>query len=151
MHKLLVTLSLLTTVAFAQTTTNQTTITAHVATNVKAGQAACQNATFPTFYTLCDNTVASPAPAIGVFTSAGTAGGRGTQATVAINGVVLVPANGGNCTAGDLIGDVDGSGNLGDLGPPASASGPFSYIGICQGDNAALTEMQLTVQPGYVF
>jgi len=136
----------------AQTNTNQTTITAHVAVNVSAGQTACLEGIPPVGIVPCDNTVSNPAAAIGVFLTSGTAGSHGTEATIAVNGNVLasVPMGTG-CSAGDLVGDIDGSGNLGDLGAPSTVSGPVSYVGICESPNVNETALNIIVQPGYVF
>lgn len=145
-------------IVFGQTTTNQTVITGHVDTVVLAGQTACQSRIYPSLYSLCDNTQSSPMPSVGVFLTGGTPLGHGQAATIAVNGtdVASVPFD-TTCNVGDILGDRDGSGNLADLGSFADAGvyaatyGSFSYVGICQGPNAGLNKLYLTVEPGYVF
>jgi hypothetical protein len=103
----------------------------------------------------CDNTAASPAMPVGIVTnSVLNPNGKTYTITIQTNGIILAPIPfGENCTTGDLVGDLTGTGNLADLGPPATvlASSPIGFVGICIGDNAALTEMELVIQPGYVY
>jgi hypothetical protein len=143
--------------ASAQATTKQVPAVA-----VVAGQTACfgsYEGSIPGFVP-CDNTASSPAAAVGVFTTTGhpaTRGvsGSGLAATIVLNGIVTVPIPifGTLCNAGDLVGDIDSSGNAADLGQPGTISTayPESYVGICMGVNAFLTQMTILVQPGYVF
>jgi hypothetical protein len=152
MKKLVISLFLLVAAfASAQTTTNATTISAKPAVAVVAGQTACYT---NSGYAPCDNTIPSPAVAVGVFLTAGSPGRSGAAATIAVNGVYLVPIPvfGTVCALGNLLGDTDGSGNVQDMGPAPGLVGfppPVSYVGVCQGMNGALTEMQILIQPGY--
>ena len=144
--------------AFAQTTVQVTPAVA-----VVAGQSAClgQYQGSVQGFVPCDNTAASPAGAVGVFITAGHPQTRGVpgsavQATIAYNGVFTVPflaTGSGGCAAGELVGDIDGSGDLNAMGYPGTTSDLYaeSYVGYCVGMNAALTQMTLFIQPGYVF
>jgi hypothetical protein len=150
MKKLIISILFLSAIALGQTTTNQTVITgARVSVPVLAGQTACQSS--GSIFAPCDNTATNPPAAVGVFLTAGTPGRSGTPATIAVNGIVDAPVSFLNCGAGDLVGDIDGTGNLGDMGQPSTLIGPVSYVGVCQLDNPTLTIMQIVVQPGYVF
>ena len=140
----------------------QTTIQVIPAVPVTAGQAACigtYTGSVPG-YVLCDNTAVSPAASVGVYLSAGTpptrgVRGSGTYATLALNGQVTVPipVYGTVFSPGHLVGDIDGSGNLADLGAPGTTSDIYalSYAGFAVSMNASLTQLTMVVQPGFVF
>jgi hypothetical protein len=165
-HLFAAVLLFLSALAVAQTVTptiNQTSITGKVSMAVLAGQGACQETeTGEISFRPCDNTAVSPSAAYGVFTtSQATVGGT---ATIVINGVILTNNTipfyeggppGGNCNTGDLLGDVDGTGNLADLGAPGQQfyAFPESYVGICQGTAVfhGVPMLEMVVQPGYLF
>lgn len=100
----------------------------------------------------CDNTGLTPPAAVGIVTSSAlNTNGRNYTTTVQINAVDDAPVPFGTlCNSGDLVGDVDGTGTLGDLGQPATAVGPAAYVGLCLGNDVTLTKMFVAVQPGYV-
>ena len=83
--------------------------------------------------------------------------GSSQSAMLALNGQITVPIpifGQGLCSVGDLMGDVDGSGNLNNMDAPGTivlGSYAESYVGICVGYNAQLTQLTLIVQPGYIF
>lgn len=135
--------------AFGQTMTLHT----HVAIN--AGQ--CVAVSGNGLAVPCNNFPSNgwPAVPVGVATTSVAAVSRGVVAiTVQYAGVATVPdtSYGGYINGGDLLGDVDGTGNLNDFGTPQGGPvfiglGP-TYVGVAIGELNG--NILMVVQPGYI-
>lgn len=147
-------------VAFGLTASAQTfTWKANVAIN--AGQCVAFQGNF---LVPCNNIASSPYAVAGVALNTVTAQPRGQHSTVTVqqSGLATIPntAFPNVLQEGDYIGDVDGTGNLNDLGFPLGQfiigstgigplnNNPFGYAGIYVEGTA--TTITILVQPGIV-
>lgn len=99
----------------------------------------------------CDNTVPEPLPVAGVALNTVTV--PGNLVTIQYAGLVTVPVTTYySMSPGDFIGDIDGSGDINDLGKGfCSCNGIQTYLGFLIGYTTAQENfIEIVVQPGYV-
>jgi hypothetical protein len=130
---------------------------------INAGQCV---AIYGNFVSPCNNALSSPVAVAGIALNTVSAAPPRSHTTVIVQyaGLTTIPnTNDGTSPfqQGDYIGDVDGTGNLGDLtfpvlGPLYVGNGPFGnapygYVGIFVAyANVSETQIIVLIQPGYV-